>query len=139
MLPTPAQNPQWELDLHGLHISEALEALAQRLDAVEAHWTAQQQQQAQAQQQPGARQPGGGAAPPRRATLRVIVGRGTHSSGGEASLPRAVAGWLADAGLSHRLAGGAIDVALRPGAWARRRGGPGGAAAAPAVVVCGPG
>ena len=45
--------------------------------------------------------------------LRVIVGRGMHSSEGEASLPRVVEAHLAAAAYRSQRRGGASDVALR--------------------------
>lgn len=45
--------------------------------------------------------------------LRVIVGKGNNSSGGEASLPRAVEQWLADAQYKYVMRPGAIDVKLK--------------------------
>eukprot|EP00892_Ulva_mutabilis_P006393 jgi/Ulvmu1/4125/UM019_0104.1 len=62
----------WELDLHGLHSHEAVAALQRRLQLVAS---------LPPQQRRGAR-------------LRVITGRGVHSSAGEATLPRAVSGYL---------------------------------------------
>lgn len=64
------------LDLHGLHVEEALAALERRLGELEA----------------GCGQRGAA----RR--LSVIVGRGKHSSGAEASIPRAVESYLAQRG-----------------------------------------
>ena len=106
-----------EIDLHGLHAREALEALRRRLELLlcgdgggggaavaAAAGSGKQQQPLQPQQQ----------------LLRVIVGRGSHSRDGEASLPRVVSGWLEAEGLKHRLVGGAIEVALpRAAAWRR--------------------
>jgi DNA-nicking Smr family endonuclease len=63
-------------DLHGLHVAEALGSLERRLAEMEA----------------GA----GVACAPRR--LNVIVGRGRHSSGAEASIPRAVESFLTQRG-----------------------------------------
>lgn len=71
------------------------------------------------QQQPGGKPEtlgAAGAQQPRaqqRRELRVIVGRGTHSAGGEASLPRAVEAFLADQGYRCHWRAGALDVQLR--------------------------
>lgn len=46
------------------------------------------------------------------AELRVIVGRGLHSSGGEASLGRVVENQLLAAGRRFRRAGGSVLVRL---------------------------
>ncbi|KAK9846019.1 hypothetical protein WJX81_008534 [Elliptochloris bilobata] len=83
------------LDLHGLHIGEALDALERRLALLEAV--------------PAAAAPG--AVP---AELRVVVGRGRHSSGGEAALARVVDNHLAAGGRQHRRTGGSVLVRLRP-------------------------
>ncbi|GAB4821151.1 hypothetical protein N2152v2_008197 [Parachlorella kessleri] len=46
--------------------------------------------------------------------LQVVVGRGAHSSGGEATIPRAVEARLAELGYKfERRGAGALDVALR--------------------------
>ncbi len=50
---------------------------------------------------------------PAPAELRVIVGRGHHSSGGEAALGRVVENELAGAGRRFRRAGGSVLVRLR--------------------------
>jgi hypothetical protein len=47
--------------------------------------------------------------------VRVIVGRGRHSAGGEATLPRAVESRLLDAGRKYTARGGAFEVQLRRG------------------------
>ena len=47
------------------------------------------------------------------AELRVVVGRGRHSSGGEAALARVVENHLAAAGRRCRHAGGSVMVRLR--------------------------
>lgn len=52
--------------------------------------------------------------PGQRRELRVVVGRGRHSSGGEASLPRAVQSSLLAAGLRHQHRGGSFLVFLGP-------------------------
>lgn len=72
----PGAEPAARLDLHGLHVQEALAALERRLAELEGGL--------------GARRA------PRR--LTVIVGRGKHSSGAEASIPRAVESFLARRG-----------------------------------------
>lgn len=53
--------------------------------------------------------PGGAAL----SELRVVVGRGRHSSGGEAALARVVENHLASAGRRCRHAGGSVMVRLR--------------------------
>ena len=68
---------QYELDLHGLHVSEALAALQRRLDLLEGGQGQRQHQQHQRQPPPAASQ-----------LLHVIVGRGSHSVDGESSLSR---------------------------------------------------
>lgn len=83
-----------ELDLHGLHASEAVAALERHLHGLEADT-------------------GSGAAAVDH--VRVIVGRGRHSAGGEASLPRAVEGYLMDQGRKYTAKRGAIEVHLRRG------------------------
>ena len=100
----------FELDLHGLHSQEAVAALEHRItllnDLLSDPATA-----AAAAAAGGAGSGAGGAAVRR---LRVVVGRGLHSSGGEASIPRVVHSHLAAAGLRWRPAGaGAVDVQLR--------------------------
>lgn len=45
--------------------------------------------------------------------MRVIVGRGRHSAGGEATLPRAVETYLMDVGRKYSARGGAFEVQLR--------------------------
>ena len=53
-------------------------------------------------------------------SLRVITGKGNHSSGGEASLGRVVANHLAGQKLSHTVQGGAIEVHVRASAGKRK-------------------
>lgn len=155
--------PQWELDLHGLHVKEALIALQERLELLQAlvqdilgHAraaaaspadTAAAEQElsisstfrtatchtikSPVQAAPAAR--GGrqqllaqllladdersvplhvrqAAA---RQELRVIVGKGNNSSGGEASLPRVVEQWLGENKYRYITRTGAIDVRLK--------------------------
>lgn len=126
----------FELDLHGLHTGEALAALERRLALLQSvvHDAAMQPQDGPARGQNLAASEGKGAAQSRtqaggvaeplrvvtaaaplvkgRAQLRVIVGRGTHSSGGEASLPRAVEGRLTQLGYRYVRGTGALDVQL---------------------------
>jgi hypothetical protein len=149
----------FELDLHGLHASEAVAALDRRLDLLQGILRdAALQPQDLARAGAGAagtakmgggrgqaariacgwnpRGPAGQAAPPEAAglpmlpagaagrsvlpagaggrwELRVIVGRGAHSSGGEASIPRAVEARLAALGYQFIMRTGALDVQLR--------------------------
>eukprot|EP00879_Flechtneria_rotunda_P019894 GHRR01020910.1.p1 GENE.GHRR01020910.1~~GHRR01020910.1.p1 ORF type:complete len:314 (+),score=103.59 GHRR01020910.1:138-944(+) len=143
----------WELDLHGLHIKEALQALQQRLQLLQClvqelmHSSAVQRAVQGSQLQDGyinsnghshgssAGAVAGGLYTSRqqllaqlclsvdqsqhaqlaaaRQELTVIVGKGNHSSRGEASLPRAVEGWLIDAQYKYTWKGGAIDVKLK--------------------------
>ena len=91
----------FELDLHGLYVHEATAALDRRLELLQCLLA-----------DGAAVGPGGGAAPA-RALLHVVVGRGMHSSGGEASLPRAVESHLKAAGLRYEPRLGAVDVVLR--------------------------
>lgn len=63
-------------------------------------------------------QPAGAAGPSvlpanTRWELRVITGRGAHSSGGEASIPRAVEARLVELGYKFVRRTGALDVLLR--------------------------
>ena len=106
-----------ELDLHGLHTQEATAAVDRRLQLL--HSLLADPATALALSSGTG---GGSAAAPRsgRPTLRVVVGKGLHSSGGEASIPRVVESHLAAAGLKYTARGGAIDVQLRapPGAAA---------------------
>ncbi|KAK9817071.1 hypothetical protein WJX72_009044 [[Myrmecia] bisecta] len=81
-----------ELDLHGLHAQEAIHALQLRLQLLES-----QTGDSQIRLQP----------------LRVIVGRGNHSSEGEASLPRVVASYLTGANYRFNVKGGALDITLK--------------------------
>ncbi|DBA70804.1 TPA: hypothetical protein ACH3X2_011694 [Trebouxia sp. C0005] len=81
---------QFELDLHGLHAVEAVEALDRRLLCL-----GQLQHHSQASK------------------LRVIVGRGNNSSGGEASLPRVVESHLLQRNMNYILGQGVITVYLR--------------------------
>lgn len=70
-----------KLDLHGLHVEEALDAVERRLNCLENMLSVK------------------GA--PRR--LTIVVGRGRHSSNSEASIPRAVESYLLQRGsrVSH--------------------------------------
>ncbi|DBB05665.1 hypothetical protein WJX77_001842 [Trebouxia sp. C0004] len=81
---------QSELDLHGLHATEAVEALDRRLLCL-----GQLQHHSQASK------------------LRVIVGRGNNSSGGEASLPRVVESHLLQRNMNYIIGQGVITVYLR--------------------------
>ncbi len=104
-----------ELDLHGLHSQEATAALDRRLQLLHSLLADPATAPALASTVSSSGSLGGAAAPPRngRLTLRVVVGRGLHSSGGEASIPRVVESHLAAAGLKYQARGGAIDVQLR--------------------------
>ncbi|KAL3142252.1 hypothetical protein ABBQ38_002594 [Trebouxia sp. C0009 RCD-2024] len=81
---------QNEIDLHGLHALEAVEALDRRLYSL-----GQSQHHSQA------------------AKLRVIVGRGNNSSGGEASLPRVIESHLLQRNMNYITGQGVITVYLR--------------------------
>lgn len=98
-----------ELDLHGLHAPEATAALERRLDLLFQLLADPGTAAALASAAPGGSR--GGTLHP--GCLRVVVGRGAHSSGGEASIPRVVESWLAAAGHRYSLRGGSIDVHLR--------------------------
>lgn len=132
---------QWELDLHGLHVREALSALQQRLQLLDEVITDMlgQQPAASGPGRPAHQQPQQGAAAlgarqrvleqllladpgdlawrqqqqASRQELRVIVGRGTHSANGEASLPAAVCAFLDSAGWKYVRRAGALDVKVR--------------------------
>jgi hypothetical protein len=97
----------FELDLHGLHAAEATAALDRRLHLL--HGLLADPATAAAAGAPGAGHGGG-------RTLRVVVGRGAHSSGGEASLPRVVGAHLRAVGLRFCTRVGALDVQLRAAA-----------------------
>ncbi|KAF6254442.1 hypothetical protein COO60DRAFT_321184 [Scenedesmus sp. NREL 46B-D3] len=140
----------WQLDLHGLHVGEALQALQQRLELLQGmvqDLTAHPQSAAAAAAAPSGPEgeedhlTGSSAAATTsssssrkhalmqllltedqplhvrqaalRQQLRVIVGKGKHSSAGEASLPRAVEQWLGDALYKYAVRPGAIDVKLK--------------------------
>ncbi|KAL4436811.1 hypothetical protein ABPG75_003950 [Micractinium tetrahymenae] len=90
-------NSLLELDLHGLHATEAVAALQRRLHLLHSLLA----------------DPATAAALPGRPALRVVVGRGAHSSGGEASIPRVVESHLRGAGLRFSPRLGALDVQLR--------------------------
>ncbi|GLI65623.1 hypothetical protein VaNZ11_009193 [Volvox africanus] len=161
------QLSEWELDLHGLHAAEAVEALARRIKALEegsALAAAAVAAAAAPVATAGAELSGGGggggggstkrrmqqqrrtvgsdgsavaAAAAAAATaehkapadvaaaaatakllasgrvLRVIVGKGLHSGGGEASLPRVVKNFLLDRGYRFIPRPGVIEVQLR--------------------------
>jgi DNA-nicking Smr family endonuclease len=139
---------QWELDLHGLHVQEALQALQQRLELLQdivQDLATQPQTVAAVHTVVPAAAPAGPedevlhlhSRPAgskkhvltqlllsddqplhvRQAALsqqlRVIVGKGNHSSAGEASLPRAVEQWLADVQYKYVARPGVIDVKLK--------------------------
>lgn len=150
---------QWELDLHGLHVNEALQSLQERMQllrdiAQDLRKTAAVSAaagSAPAQASPaaaggrehvrpaaplhGAARPAGGSTTQAvltslllpaggvlpweqqlaamRQELRVIVGKGLHSSGGEASLPRVVEQWLLRQGYKYIWREGTISVQLR--------------------------
>lgn len=132
---------QWELDLHGLHVTEALQALAERVQLLS---DISQDLRKQSAVQPAASRgspaagvagfpavgntkqtvltslllPGGDVTwgqqlAAMRQELRVIVGKGLHSSGGEASLPRVVEQWLLQRGYKYIWREGFINVQLR--------------------------
>jgi len=90
----------WEVDLHGLHADEAVAALAGRVEVLEEGLQAER------------RRRGAGEAAARGGTLRVVVGVGHHSRGGEATVPRAVQAWLRGRGLRHVALSGAFEVPL---------------------------
>ena len=94
----PCHTSPFELDLHGLHAAEACAALAGRLELL--HGLLADPATA-------------AAAAPAGRRLRVIVGRGTHSCGGDASVPRTVENALRGAGLRFEPRLGALDVQLR--------------------------
>jgi len=144
---------QWELDLHGLHVAEALQALHARVELLQDVAQDLKQQvsasantlaaQAADRQRPQSQQTteqaiASGAGSSRkqavltslllpddqvlsweqqlaalRQELRVIVGKGIHSSGGEASLPRAVEQWLLQRRYKYIWRGGCIGVQLK--------------------------
>ena len=55
-------------------------------------------------------------------TLRVITGKGNHSTGGEASLGRVVDNHLTGQNLTHTVLGGAISVHVRAqNQWQRQQ------------------
>ena len=130
---------QWKLDLHGLHISEAIAAVEKRLtelaniDLGAVHQLAppqninqatgtynntrsnmahQQQQQRQNVLHPAGQSMRNGNASWVKQRLSVVVGRGVHSSEGEASLPRSVEAWLLDHGYRFKSGFGSIEVSL---------------------------
>ncbi|GFR47264.1 hypothetical protein Agub_g8951 [Astrephomene gubernaculifera] len=130
------QLSEWQLDLHGLHADEALQALARRISALELG-SAASSTAATARASAGG--VGGNAAAgssmagtssnitnsnsdrssssralASRRVLQVIVGRGLHSSGGEASLPRVVQAYLLQQGYKFTAArAGLVEVQLR--------------------------
>ncbi|BDA42271.1 probable NEDD4-binding protein 2 at C-terminar half [Coccomyxa sp. Obi] len=79
----------WTLDLHGLHVGEAIAAVDRRLQQLEEHLSQTKV---------------------RSAELKVITGVGNHSSGGEASLGRSVVNHLLGRGVSHSVRGGVVVV-----------------------------
>lgn len=81
----------WELDLHGLHVAEAIDAVHARLTECRSLQTS--------------------TGSPHK--LRIIVGKGNHSSLGEASLPRVIAGVLSKQSVHFDHIGGIISVSLR--------------------------
>lgn len=86
--------PVDELDLHGLHVGEALAAVERRVAALAALPY--------------------DASRPRR-TLRVVVGLGSHSSGEEGVMEAAVTGYLHDAGLRFVPRAGSLLVDIPRG------------------------
>jgi DNA-nicking Smr family endonuclease len=113
------------LDLHGLHSKEALQALQQRLDLLQEllldvmNVRSSGNASSSSIIDPGLSGFGSGQQLlefqrlSRLPVLRVIVGKGNHSTGGEATLPRAVEHYLIDAQYKHVLRGGAIEVKLK--------------------------
>ena len=57
----------------------------------------------------------------RAGSLRVITGKGNHSSGGEASLGRVIDNHLAGQSIAHTVQGGAISVHIRAQEQGQRR------------------
>lgn len=116
---------QWELDLHGLHSKEALQALQQRLDLLHellhdvmslrstGHASTASSVNLGLSKNGSGQQLLESSHVSRLLALRVIVGKGNHSSGGEATLPRAVEHYLIDAQYKYVLRGGAIEVKLK--------------------------
>eukprot|EP00775_Hariotina_reticulata_P004766 gene4766-5016_t len=115
----------WELDLHGLHSKEALQALQQRLDLLQellldvmslrstGHASTASSVNLELSKIGSGQQLLESSHVSRLPALRVIVGKGNHSSGGEATLPRAVEHYLIDAQYKYLLRGGAIEVKLK--------------------------
>jgi hypothetical protein len=132
---------QWKLDLHGLHISEALAALEQRLAQLSAAlslkpgttnpWqdsrgcyntsnTPHSKESdigdisttARGQQHQQYMGLQGTTQSKKQQRLSVIVGRGLHSSEGEGSLPRRVETWLLDHGFRYKSGVGSIEVSV---------------------------
>lgn len=117
----PAPCSLFELDLHGLHAQEATAALDRRLALLHGLLAEPATAAAAAAGAPASRPRAG-------LQLRVVVGRGAHSSAGEARVPRVVENHLKAAGHRYQARVGAIDVQLRAPAalsaqgWARRGG-----------------
>ena len=130
---------QLKLDLHGLHISEAISALEQRLTELagiqlgavhqlpplqninqatgtynntRSNMAHQQQQQRQNMLHPAGQSTRNGNASWVKQRLSVVVGRGLHSSQGEASLPRSVEAGLLDHGYRFKIGFGSIEVSV---------------------------
>ena len=134
--------PQWRLDLHGLHADEAVQALKRRLQWLDSLLADQhgsviypvphalqslplnsrsgeqnlltRSLMGQHVNEKGVVTPGGSN--PRHSLgvrfLSVIVGRGHHSSFGEAVLPRTIATYLTQEGYTFLWREGTIDIPI---------------------------
>jgi hypothetical protein len=95
--------------LHGLHAKEATDALDRRIALLQGLLA---EPAACAAAAAGAARSHGLRAG-QHTQLRVVVGRGKHSSGGEASIPRVIENHLKAAGYRYQHRLGAIDVQIR--------------------------
>ena len=127
LLIDPAAPPHvcslFEIDLHGLHAAEAVAALERRLRLL-ADMAADLAgctgglgpvpAVLDGARPPGSRQASAaaGGPPGPGGVLRVVVGRGSHSRGGDASLPRVVERHLRERGFGLAARAGALDVLL---------------------------
>uniref|UniRef100_A0A803PXA0 Smr domain-containing protein n=1 Tax=Cannabis sativa TaxID=3483 RepID=A0A803PXA0_CANSA len=101
-----SQNNVWNLDLHGLHATEAVQALKQRLHRIETQLlsnnssfsTNRRRTVSSSSLESMEKASLRGQRP---SSLHVITGVGNHSRGGQASLPAAVTGFLNENGYHY--------------------------------------